>query len=304
MDSIMHRFIPGLLLGMLMLMSGCSFISHLGSSATRPHPNTGYTPEVAAFYGNFVEVAYEVYKLDNDKLNPSQPDYFPKGYSLVANIQAVANAWGNKERKYFGYIAQSIANPREVVVAIRGTEGWREWVDDAEFLHVKFRDGKKGEHVEEGFYDIYKTFTSMVPGNNKQVTPFSIVRGLKPTHLVIVGHSLGSSLATLFAFQVQAEGVFPAPVLYTLASPRVGNRAFSKGFNQEIEYSYRIYNAPDIVPKLPPWWFGYRHVDVPYRLNSHKDKAILHSLGCYHSLLTYLHMLAPDRYSVLPECKK
>ena len=65
------------------------------------------------------------------------------------------------------------------------------------------------------------------------------------------GHSLGAALATLAADRYpHTAGV------YTIGSPRVGNRDFRNQYSVQI---YRIVNHSDIVARVPPKG-AYRHV--------------------------------------------
>eukprot|EP01138_Halocafeteria_seosinensis_P002345 gb/GECG01002402.1/.p1 GENE.gb/GECG01002402.1/~~gb/GECG01002402.1/.p1 ORF type:complete len:1093 (+),score=74.68 gb/GECG01002402.1/:1-3279(+) len=48
--------------------------------------------------------------------------------------------------------------------------------------------------------------------------------------------------------------------VYTFGSPRVGNRAFSRSYNNEIPWSFRIVSNGDIVAGIPKFCFMYKHV--------------------------------------------
>jgi predicted lipase len=76
------------------------------------------------------------------------------------------------------------------------------------------------------------------------------------------GHRLGSALATLFVTENTVKNKFDISAVCALASPRVGNAASLKRFNQLPLTSWRIVNTQDIVPEvalhLP--FYDYRHV--------------------------------------------
>jgi Lipase (class 3) len=78
----------------------------------------------------------------------------------------------------------------------------------------------------------------------------------------------------------------------TFASPRVGDSAFVEAFDALGLTSWRIVNAPDWVPNLPPEVLGYRHVSEPYIVNS--TGKVRSTLACAHALQTYLVMLNPS----------
>jgi hypothetical protein len=111
--------------------------------------------------------------------------------------------------------------------------------------------------------------------------------------LRLAGHSLGGALATLLALDTVANGVFPRPVVYTFASPAVGDKLFAGRYDAAVPDSWRIANRNDIIPHLPPLWAGYVHVDAEVPINS--DSTTTQSLSCWHSLQTYLHTLDASR---------
>ena len=66
------------------------------------------------------------------------------------------------------------------------------------------------------------------------------------------GHSLGAGLVTIAASRLDGT------VLYTFASPRIGNTKFALYMNMRIIH-YRYVNAGDPVAAMPPPIFGWRH---------------------------------------------
>ncbi|HPP68988.1 MAG TPA: hypothetical protein PLU77_07910, partial [Clostridiales bacterium] len=44
--------------------------------------------------------------------------------------------------------------------------------------------------------------------------------------------------------------------------PRVGNLAFIRSYNKRVFKTFRAENGNDIVTKLPPAIFGYRHAGI------------------------------------------
>jgi pimeloyl-ACP methyl ester carboxylesterase len=73
-----------------------------------------------------------------------------------------------------------------------------------------------------------------------------------PKPLVIVGHSLGGSLAFLHALRL-AQLNYPILGLYTAAEPRIGDSTLMAAADALIgRRFYRIENAYDPVPHLPP----------------------------------------------------
>jgi predicted lipase len=131
---------------------------------------------------------------------------------------------------------------------------------------------------------------------------FAAGRSRRERPTVVTGHSLGSALATLFVLENSVKGKFDISLISTLASPKVGNLEFKHVFGGLTLTSWRIFNIPDVVPKVPPtipFILDYEHVDVAYSFDS--SSFAKKNLGCYHSMDTYLHWLN-NSLPLAPEC--
>jgi predicted lipase len=81
------------------------------------------------------------------------------------------------------------------------------------------------------------------------------------------GHSLGGALATLAAAYYGKMYKNKLTVLcHTIGSPRVGNKAFTKLFAENVHEEIRITNEKDPIP-LIPMSFLYRHVSNSICIN-------------------------------------
>lgn len=211
--------------------------------------------------------------------------------------------------KYYGFIAQSNASPTSFVVAFRGTETMEEWWDDLHWGLVPFTSLPNGGYVASGFLDIFNTRTGMFPGSNAAAAPLPALKTLAGAgvrdsglSLVTVGHSLGAALTTLYAgYMAGQENINPK--VYTLASPRVGDKTFATAYNSAIAVNYRIYNWPDLVPDFPKDPFDhYQHVKGGYEVDSlDYPTKIKISVECFHSSLTCLFLLRAPQ-SILGGC--
>jgi hypothetical protein len=195
----------------------------------------------------------------------------------------------------------------DAVVAVRGTEGIQEWMQDARFLAVPCPFLSSGGNTEDGFTDMYE---SMVTGPEGRAA--KIVKALPGlpwknpvTSLTICGHSLGGALATLLALEAAANAPAPfnTPVVYTYASPKVGDPLFASTYNHVVPNTVRIANRMDLVPKLPlpPL---YDHVLGLFELNPIKlviPPAVLvkWDIRCEHVLGSYLHLLSQSAGGVI-----
>lgn len=118
-------------------------------------------------------------------------------------------------------------------------------------------------------------------------------------HVIITGHSLGSSLSEPFTLDL----VLSAPMLHSktcnFACPRVGNKEWA-GFYDSLTKSVgnptlRVVNAEDLVPKVPPELPGYAHVGEAYEICFKSDGfRLLPDYALRHSSTNYARTLAHD----------
>lgn len=258
--------------------------------------STGVQPPNALSYGMFVKMAYDVYDAFPNNLNPSAQDYpqFPDGYELFVNVQMTDFFLGEKIKKYYGFFARNTKVPGQYVLAIRGTQTWQEWWDDFDWALVPFPYIQNGGNVANGFLKIYETLSFTVPDSNQPEAllkdELNLLSGA--TTLIANGHSLGSALVTLYAAHLASRGQIN-PTVYTLASPRVGDKAFAHAYNNLVATNYRVYNWPDLVPDFPKDPFdNYHHVKGGYEVDSlDHPLTVKMTVDCFHSVLTYLFLL-------------
>jgi triacylglycerol lipase len=63
---------------------------------------------------------------------------------------------------------------------------------------------------------------------------------------------LGGGLTTLAALDIAVNTPFANPVVYSFASPRVGDPAFATRSNTVIQTHWRVLNTLDVIPLVPP----------------------------------------------------
>ena len=56
------------------------------------------------------------------------------------------------------------------------------------------------------------------------------------------GHSLGGALATLAAYDLQAEFGFRKLQVYAFGSPRTGNHAFARDYERKVPHTWHVVN--------------------------------------------------------------
>ena len=156
--------------------------------------------------------------------------------------------------------------PGHTILAVEGTNETTDWITNLKFL-IKRDDCHRG----------FK--------NNANRTLAQLVvayEGLNPERkLVIAGHSLGGATATLIADLILPNN--PNIALVTAGSPRPGGRKLRERL-KNVEHLRFVY-GDDIVPKTPPWIFGYVHTHQAIPLedadDTRFDGVADHNMGSY-----------------------
>ena len=257
---------------------------------------------------HFAQVVGKAYEIPPEQLNNSA------GRVLTVTFGGTATSYRVITTVYANDLATDINRQRadkrvsiglglqnaatyDAVIAIRGTEGILEWVQDARFLPVPCPFLTGAGQTEDGFTSMYSSFAvNSTPGSA------SLTKSLKglpwaqpPRSLTICGHSLGGALATLLALDVAANTAFSDPAVYTYASPRTGDTSFVSTYGHVVQRTSRIANRLDLVPQLPPTPL-YDHVASLFELNpvvwSVPPKVLVKpDIACEHHLSTYLFLL-------------
>ena len=257
---------------------------------------------------HFGLVVNKAYEIPPDQLTNSSGQMMTVSFAGVdTRFEVITTVYANdlatdmnpergNRRVSIGLILQD-STTGDAVIAIRGTEGIHEWMQDAQFLLVPCPFLVGAGLTEDGFTAVYRSFTTNpAPGSPAVVKALGGLRWRKPVKtLTICGHSLGGALATLLAIDVAANTEFTDPMVYSYASPRTGDGTFAAAYNHVVKRTCRIANRLDLVPKLPlpPL---YEHVTGDYDLNPvilglPPRILVKPDLVCEHILTTYLHLL-------------
>ena len=128
------------------------------------------------------------------------------------------------------------------VLAFRGTEA-NSWKDVKTDLRARFYKGEHGVKVHTGFRNAYRQVSDQVR---------EAVDNLPAGYtLYVTGHSLGGALAVIATKELERDSL---AACYTFGSPRVGDEEFGETVRAPI---YRVVNAADGVPRVPPSWTTY-----------------------------------------------
>jgi Lipase (class 3) len=201
---------------------------------------------------------------------------------------------------FYAWLLESTTTPGTFVLAIRGTAGLIEWLEDAEFGS---RPHPVAGRVEDGFYGLYGTLR-LAGGTSDLAADIAALVG--PTgSLTVAGHSLGASLGAYAAFDMAAPerlGGRCNAVLF--APPRPGDRAYGEAFAARLPAHRAYAYEPDIVPRVP-FGFGFEPLpgtmeipalDLPTRIHC--------SVTCNHHALSYatlIHGAVPPGFCAVTE---
>jgi triacylglycerol lipase len=218
---------------------------------------------------------------------------------LLGHPQVAPGAIGGLETSVcYGTVVRR--SPTEVVVALRGTDGFAEWAEDGQFLFMPYAplvplpSGIEGASVEQGFWGIYQSLvltdpTGTILGQLAEHLP-SI---LTPSDTVVIaGHSLGAPLATYLTLDLVRGSLGQRVSACYFASPHPGNQAFATLFDRNV-HNYVVYNyLIDLVPQVPPIEIGYCPLPQLRVIEPSTAQAeITVSIGCNHHVVCYLAML-------------
>ena len=154
-----------------------------------------------------------------------------------------------------GAQAYLLFNEVDKVIACRGTEP-NEWNDIKADANAVSALAETAGRVHRGFKsevdDLWPRLESALVDNRHT--------------LWFTGHSLGGAMATICAGRCFLSHIDSVPEgLFTYGSPRVGNKRYINYFRDV--YHYRWVNNNDIVTRVPPAWFGYRHCGMEMYLD-------------------------------------
>ena len=180
-------------------------------------------------------------------------------YQSRAEAGQLAYRVGLPEIRYYdrdGAQAYIFANDTDTVVVCRGTEP-HDRNDLKADLSLGFAIGETVGRVHRGFKrevdDLWPRLEQALVNNTRT--------------LWFAGHSLGGAMAAICAGRCKLSYIRSTPrALYTFGSPRIGNHRYVNYVQLE---AFRWVNNNDIVTRLPPEIFGYRHKGQEIYLNTY-----------------------------------
>ncbi|KAJ6401298.1 hypothetical protein OIU84_016668 [Salix udensis] len=299
-------------------------------------------------YGEFVTACYQAFDLD-----PSSKRYLTCKYGKKSLLREVGMGNSCYEvtkyiyatpdvsipiqnepscGRWIGYVAVSSDDAarrlgrRDIVITFRGTVTNPEWI--ANFMSsltpakLDPNNPRPDVKVESGFLSLYTSNESdhdrfgLKSCREQLLSEVSRLLNLykgEDLSISLAGHSMGSSLALLLAYDIAELGlnrlgpdldIVPVTV-FSFGGPRVGNSGFKERCEELGVKVLRIVNVNDPITKLPgvflnesfrvlggryefPWSCScYAHVGVEIVLDffNMQNPSCVHDLGSYISLL-------------------
>lgn len=197
------------------------------------HIPQGFSIEIANELANLIVAAYGQFTTSDGgtrKWSLSRP------YELIAPFSA---RLAFRDTETFGFVARR-SDTGDVYVVFRGTETPEDWLVNVAVSQVAQQHA--WGLVEHGFASVYNQCSSTI---------LDAIRKVSPQRVIVTGHSLGGALATLGASDIRAA-LGQAPVVYTFASPRLGDPTFAERYNAECPDTWRVVNTEDLITNVPP----------------------------------------------------
>jgi len=281
-----------------------SWINHvlrtLGADFWDPNPTTDPILEInnlqpvslanAEYYINFAFAAYCSQRLLSNWT-------CPQCLILGSNVRYISTV-ENTTYGTLGFFAVDDTR-KEIILAYRGSFNLPNIIADATLVQYSIDDTDIRVHT--GSYIAQQSLISQVRGK------LDLLIAAKPGYRVIVtGHSLGGSMASLTMFQFKYYGLYTRInfELYTYGALRQGNQAYATKFNSFNFPVGRVVNRADIIPHIVPFSLGYvHHANEVYIVNGvtrncsnvyYEDLSCSDSLGPIYSVFDHLFYFDAD----------
>ncbi len=165
-----------------------------------------------------------------------------------------------------GFLAVDETN-RLIVLSFRGSKSKANWHYNYKIIRIRTELCPKCK-IHHGFWKAWFEIRETV---KPQV--LRLMEAYPDFRFVITGHSLGGALAILAAGDLRKtnEDLGRRTELYSFGAPRVGNEATAEFLSKQSNQSYRITNRRDMIPRLPPWIFGYVNTSPEYYISKHYE---------------------------------
>ena len=225
-------------------------IRNIDHCVSRFHGKTKhYSPSVAFHLAKFAAISY------SDVPGQCMARIFPEDDYVIEKtiLKACDDYYFDYDKKCSAIIAKSDSQ-REIIVAIRGSRGAKQVLDQILTIMTKYTAPfPTGGKVQEYFMNV----------NNKlypdiKTTLYDLLKTHPGYEVQVTGHSLGGTVASLTsALLIHDKIVKPDQLLlYTFGMPRVGDKVYALNHDKIVTYSWRVVRDGDFVSRLPTCFHG------------------------------------------------
>lgn len=222
-----------------------------------------------------------------------EPDYDEKACGNNDWRGVSHNSWIKQ-----GFLTLRNDKEKVTVFAIRGTAGIENIISDIDFTPHLTKLAGKDVWLHSGFWRNTESISEDLK-EALDITP-------KDHKIIIAGHSLGGSVATVAAVHFVEWGRKPDGVI-TLGSPLTGDSRFKDVYQSQVgcENTMRITTSGDIIPKIPEV-YGYTHVCDPKEGTYDEDPLSNHDLfmGYKEAMVELFGVQAGGSNTACPDPKK
>ncbi len=230
------------------------------------------------------DMALEMAILSKDAYKAKPKGNAPDDAAILAGLKL-------RDKKYEFVVgtgknsAQAILIGHEdfLCMAFRGTDEWRDWLDNIDGRKANSEQAMFGD-FHRGFYRSCNDVWDFLDEKYREERRKDREQGrLRP--LFLTGHSLGGAMATVAAAKLVLEDR-PFSSVYTFGQPRVVKRSTAQFMNNECgEKYFRFQNNEDIVTRVPARLMGYSHVGKCLYIDS--DDTIHTDPGFWYRFLDF-----------------
>eukprot|EP00295_Goniomonas_pacifica_P009293 CAMPEP_0175831214 /NCGR_PEP_ID=MMETSP0107_2-20121207/14342_1 /TAXON_ID=195067 ORGANISM="Goniomonas pacifica, Strain CCMP1869" /NCGR_SAMPLE_ID=MMETSP0107_2 /ASSEMBLY_ACC=CAM_ASM_000203 /LENGTH=238 /DNA_ID=CAMNT_0017144231 /DNA_START=10 /DNA_END=726 /DNA_ORIENTATION=+ len=123
--------------------------------------------------------------------------------------------------------------------------------------------------IHGGFWHAYENIGDGVTRTTMQLVDEINAQG-HWADILVTGHSLGGAMASLCTLELArfSERRQMSLSLYTFGAPRAGNSGFADLVNTVAPTYYRVVHKKDPVPRVPKFWFKFKHAGTEVWLSS------------------------------------
>ncbi|WP_115718577.1 lipase family protein [Gallaecimonas mangrovi] len=187
----------------------------------------------------------------------NHPQHFSR--TNLAHLSTLASSLG--EKQFPGTVVDAgdlrlgiDINPRHLIVVVHSDEtNTRDWATDLQAQRQPWPAKMPLGFVHQGFLRQAQTLLPLL-------TPILSKQLKSGTALWLAGHGIGGAVASVLAAILALDKNIELAGLCTFGCPRVFDNQLAAALEALLgERYWRVVNDQDVITRLPPRCFGYRH---------------------------------------------